>query len=155
MICTRCNCDKPESEFHIRRRAKSGRASACRQCVSTYKRENQHLQRSNRERNPEDARRRYKDYRAKNRDKINARNRLRYQQTKHRIPAYYAVRAALKSGDLVRPFQCSKCQDWCDPQAHHEDYNKPLEVVWLCSRCHRRHHTYMANKLREKGESDG
>lgn len=25
-------------------------------------------------------------------------------------------------------------------QAHHENYSKPLEIVWLCKRCHTQRH---------------
>lgn len=52
----------------------------------------------------------------------------------------YAVAAALKAGKLFRPSFCSGCLKKCKPQAHHHDYQKPLKVVWLCSRCHREQH---------------
>lgn len=30
---------------------------------------------------------------------------------------------------------CSKCMS-SEAEKHHEDYTKPLEVVWLCRSCH-------------------
>lgn len=61
--------------------------------------------------------------------------------------AHLAVRLALRSGALVRPQTCSKCEQPPTAnlgrgavQAHHEDYSKPLDVTWLCPRCHTRRH---------------
>lgn len=42
----------------------------------------------------------------------------------------------LKRGEIVRPGNCSKCHKECKPEGHHADYNKPLEIEWLCSVCH-------------------
>jgi hypothetical protein len=50
------------------------------------------------------------------------------------------VEKALTRGKLQRPDHCSKCFKECVPEAHHEDYNKPLEVTWLCADCHREEH---------------
>lgn len=47
-----------------------------------------------------------------------------------------ATKVALRSGRLVRPDHCVKCGLVCKPEAHHPDYDKPLEVVWLCRVCH-------------------
>jgi hypothetical protein len=47
---------------------------------------------------------------------------------------------AVKTGKLARPNNCSKCGCECKPQAHHEDYSKPYEVIWLCAQCHFYHH---------------
>lgn len=52
---------------------------------------------------------------------------------------------AIRSGVLVRPVECGRCGTTPAPtsdgraaiQAHHHDYNKPLEVEWLCAKCHR------------------
>jgi len=50
--------------------------------------------------------------------------------------AHQAVAKALKSGKLI-PELC-----WCGKkgEAHHEDYNKPLEVEWMCRQHHMEHH---------------
>jgi hypothetical protein len=44
---------------------------------------------------------------------------------------------ALKRGLLARPDHCTFCGVKCKPHAHHDDYSKPLEVIWLCSPCHK------------------
>lgn len=60
------------------------------------------------------------------------------------------VAAAVASGDLVRHPICEKCGrpplQWSGPGAivaHHEDYAKPLDVVWLCRTCHKQRHKFL------------
>ena len=55
-----------------------------------------------------------------------------------RIVCHSAVARAVKSGDLVRQ-PCVRCQNE-KSLAHHEDYDKPLEVFWLCQPCHKQRH---------------
>jgi len=44
---------------------------------------------------------------------------------------------AIQRGELVRPESCSHChRTGCQIMGHHEDYSKPLSVIWLCQRCH-------------------
>jgi hypothetical protein len=50
------------------------------------------------------------------------------------------TQAAIKSGILVRPTACSKCARSGKTEAHHPDYSKPLEVIWLCKPCHLAEH---------------
>jgi len=62
-----------------------------------------------------------------------------------RIPehqkARLEVRKAVMNGILIRPKRCPKCLSSKDRiQAHHHDYSKPLEIEWLCSRCHGKEH---------------
>jgi len=51
--------------------------------------------------------------------------------------AHKLCQKAVKEGRLIRPDKCSNCGVSCKPIGHHPDYDKPLEVVWLCVKCHR------------------
>jgi hypothetical protein len=46
------------------------------------------------------------------------------------------VCCAVKSGKLIKPETCSVCNTKGYIMGHHEDYNKPLEVIWVCWKCH-------------------
>jgi hypothetical protein len=50
------------------------------------------------------------------------------------------VREAVADGRLIRPSRCSRCGHFGGIHGHHEDYSKPLDVVWLCSQCHHDRH---------------
>jgi len=46
-------------------------------------------------------------------------------------------RSALYRGLIIKPTCCENCNTISSRlNGHHEDYNKPLEVIWLCSSCH-------------------
>ena len=72
---------------------------------------------------------------------VQARNKITKKHIRAIRPAHTAVAIALRNGRLVRPASCSRCGKK-DPKlnAHHEDYKKPLAVVWLCYPCHHRAH---------------
>lgn len=57
-----------------------------------------------------------------------------------RSDAREAVRYALKTGTLVRPSACESCLLSVRTHAHHEDYDKPLDIKWLCTKCHAKAH---------------
>lgn len=48
--------------------------------------------------------------------------------------ARYKLRAAVKYGKVLKS-SCEVCGN-SKVEAHHNDYSKPLEVVWLCKRHH-------------------
>lgn len=62
--------------------------------------------------------------------------------------AGHITEKAIKKGLLTPPAACEKCsgtrvtfKDGRRPlQAHHCDYNKPLDVMWLCQPCHHEWH---------------
>lgn len=64
---------------------------------------------------------------------------------------------ALESGKIIKKDSCENCgatgkfKDGRSAiQAHHSDYNKPLDVMWLCQRCH--HEWHKNNKAIERRE---
>lgn len=59
---------------------------------------------------------------------------------RHKMHANLLVFRTIKRGKLTRPSNCSECNKKCKALAHHEDYSKPLEVIWLCSKCHKSKH---------------
>lgn len=60
--------------------------------------------------------------------------------------AYDAVRAAKHKGLIKSPGACEKCGEAERFSAtgrsllhgHHHDYSKPLDLEWLCVKCHRK-----------------
>jgi hypothetical protein len=55
-----------------------------------------------------------------------------------RRAAHHAVEKAVRTGKLIRPTICERCGKDCKPDGAHTDYSKPLDVLWLCRRCHMR-----------------
>jgi hypothetical protein len=53
---------------------------------------------------------------------------------------------AVKFKHIIRPEKCEKCLKICKPHGHHEDYNKPLDVLWLCNICHNHVHGKLLDK---------
>lgn len=63
------------------------------------------------------------------------------------------VRQALRRGTLQK-FPCWNCNE---PKTvgHHVDYSMPLDVVWLCHRCHMKLHGDVKKWLRERRPRNG
>lgn len=58
------------------------------------------------------------------------------------------VSYAVSVGNLIRPSKCSWCNIKCKPEAHHDNYDEPLNVTWLCKPCHAELHV-LERKHRE------
>ena len=57
-----------------------------------------------------------------------------------KVSARMLVSNALFSGKILKPDKCSICGETGVIQGHHEDYSKPLEVIWACTLCHAKIH---------------
>lgn len=87
---------------------------------------------------PSTARARVLKWQRENHDAYMKKQRAYRSRHPERYKARLAVLSALRNGALVRPATC-RCGK-SKPEAHHEDYNKPLEVTWLCKACHLKEH---------------
>jgi len=147
-ICFKCNKEKSLTEFYPHKQMKDGHLNKCKTCtlndVKEYRKNSERPREYDRERyhnNPE--RNAYqvtqrKEWAANNREKVNRssrESRLRHpKQRKARLEVQYAVR----SGRLTKQ-PCEVCNN-VKSHAHHCDYNKPLDVIWLCTKHHAEWH---------------
>ncbi len=125
-------------------------SSYCRSCENEYRRnwgktpKGRLCQKKSREK--------YKEYQreyARNWYAKNGRNRaVDYQEAitewikrnPEKVQAKLLVAKAVKEGKIIKPKNCSKCNRETRLSGHHPDYAKPLEVLWLCSSCHKLEH---------------
>lgn len=56
---------------------------------------------------------------------------------KHRVRAL--TRAYIKQGKLIKE-SCEICKSDENVEAHHDDYDKPMDIRWLCRKHHREYH---------------
>ena len=70
------------------------------------------------------------------------------ENSKKRYPEKTAARQllvyAIKRGQIKRG-KCRKCKK-PNAQGHHNDYTKPLKVIWLCPLHHTQYHAKMRSK---------
>lgn len=72
-------------------------------------------------------------------------NRKEYQAEWHKknkikVAAYGIVQRAVKAGIIIPPSSCSICNRKCVIHAHHQNYLKPLDIIWICASCHKKTH---------------
>ena len=117
--CATCGETKPASQFWRRPLLKDGLMSSCRSCMRKRQTANfAEWQKSELARHPE------------------------------KVMARRLVREALLSGKLVKPTHCETCGGEFKLHAHHTDYDRPLEVAWLCHSCHIRLHVRLHRGVR-------
>lgn len=67
------------------------------------------------------------------------------QEKRKRIKARCDLNHAVRDGKIKR-LPCGRCGNE-KVEAHHHDYNKPLDVIWLCKKCHWYEHTMKTSTL--------
>ena len=132
--CSECGRELPLTKFNKNRKRKDGLQDRCRDCFSEY---NKKRYASNREK----FKTMVKKYREENPcNELDTRIKM-CAKNPNKKNAHMAVDAAIRAGVIENPQVCYGCG--CKPpehriEAHHHNYSKPLEVIWLCTPCHRR-----------------
>ena len=131
--CFKCKTVQPLSEFYKHSQMADGHLNKCKTCtkkdVGIHREENIEKIRA---------------YDRK-RGKLAHRIALQVEVTRawraedaRRGKAHGAVAKAIRHGKLIRS-NCERCGKE-KTEAHHEDYDKPLQVIWLCNVCHKQRH---------------
>lgn len=73
------------------------------------------------------------------------------EEEPEKYKARNAVNNAIRDGRITRGTECYFCASTGRLHAHHEDYDHPLDVVWLCPSCHGKLHTIKGDFRRKAG----
>ena len=139
-VCTKCGIEKELEGFSLRRDSKDGRMASCILCrrVSNQKRYSE---------NKEKIKASHKVYRESHREEIKAHRKTdsyRESDKRSRLKAQNACRSRnyfhRNRHNIAVPETCSRCPSSNRVEAHHDDYNKPMEVKFLCQTCHIKWH---------------
>jgi len=112
--CTKCGRELPLTCFDRDSRPDRGHYSSCKECKAEY-------------------RRTHKDKLLQSQYE---RRRRKFDKIAPQRKAWNAIYYAAITGRLDRPDECSICGAHGNIQAHHHDYSKPFDVVWVCQDCH-------------------
>lgn len=126
--CSKCAASLPVSSFYKHPYTADGLLAECKDCKKAY-------ERKRRRSNP--AVKEYDRTRGNRQDMDYVRNRRAAFPEMYK--AHTAVGNAVRDGRLVKE-PCLFCGSCERLEGHHRDYSKPLDVVWLCSQCHKRLH---------------
>jgi hypothetical protein len=132
--CRECGQTKSINEFYVHQEMGDGHLNKCKACVKE----------------------RTRLYRIANPDRVAAIDkakyekakmnpefrlqRLEYQKIKRTSETYRAHNFVKRHLQSIKPNFCEQCHERKAEHAHHPDYKKPLDVLWLCIRCHQRLH---------------
>jgi len=131
--CSSCAKAKPASEFQKRAASQDGLTASCKTC----------LRARDAARYPKERRRRLLLMKAysetsNGQRSLSASRRAWVERNAVKRAAHIITGNAIRDGRLVKG-ECEKCGTK-SVQAHHDDYEKPLSVRWLCVKHHREHH---------------
>ena len=137
MYCKHCSTNRPPDGFYVNNKSK------CKECIkaAATKFRNENIERI----------RAYDKMRASQPHRM-ANNFHQSQTWRQEFPnrrrAQGKVQHALRSGMLQKQ-PCWVCGE--KAVAHHPDYDRPLDVVWLCQPHHKQAHALVANEPRKQG----
>lgn len=147
--CFKCGLEKDLSEYYTHPRMGDGHLNKCKQCCRHETRLRfERLMANNPEWRLGELKRQRETARARRAMGLQESANHKHKETwrrknQHKANAHNAVHRAVKAGKI----QKEKC--WCgqEAQAHHEDYEKPLDVIWLCPKHHAERHLQLRGTI--------
>lgn len=106
--CIKCGELKPLTEFYKNYKMKDGHLNSCKVCQEKYMK--------------------------KNAVHITQLKNNWVKKNPKKVKVWHLVRKALSKGKLIKkPCEICGCEH---VQGHHHNYDKPLDVTWLCTKHH-------------------
>ena len=147
ILCIKCNKEQPDSEYY-RSTIRANGTGECKSCtrarvIANREAKIDYYREFDRKRAnlPHRVQARKKYAQTEQGQKSLARGKAAYYyRYPNRSAARSAVTNAVRDGRLIKPDTCESCNNKCNPHGHHCDYNKPLDVMWLCVSCHNKWH---------------
>lgn len=141
--CFKCGQTKPLDAFYRHPMMADGRLGKCAECTRLDVRSNraarvEYYQAYDRSRNRDPQR----IFERKERAKVRP-VRPHPETDPLKREARVKLGNAVRDGKIKKPPECQICAVSDERlHGHHEDYSKPLDVIWLCSACHAFVHAY-------------
>jgi len=122
--CFKCKVEKPITDYYVHPAMGDGRLGKCKECARKDVTANLAANAEH--------------YRAYEKARSSLPHRVALRNEPCKVSAHSAVRRAVAAGILTRQ-PCEVC-GLAKADAHHDDYNKPLAVRWLCRSHHAEWH---------------
>jgi len=131
-VCNKCGKRKQLNEFHLQGRGLLGRKAACAECKNSAQSEHWRA-------NKELMRGKHLIYRKNNLQGCKKASEKHRRANLDKAAAHATLERAITTRKIKKPNRCSSCggkRVSTEIHGHHEDYSKPLDVMWLCTACH-------------------
>lgn len=129
-VCFKCDIEKDLNQFYKHEQMLDGYLNKCKSCTKVDVKKH-------REANIEKIR----EY---DRNRGNRQSIEYFKEWAARFPKKYKavnmVNNYIRDGKLKKKYECEQCDSNFSVVAHHDDYDKPLDVRWLCQACHKQWH---------------
>lgn len=129
-ICSCCGVEKPHSCFQVRRASKDGLTASCKACLK----ERDKL----RDQDPLRIQKKKEYAQGKGKEAADRAKKKYIENNPKKRSVHILTGNAIRDGILVK--QCCEVCGSTNVVAHHKDYDKPLEVTWLCPKHHEAWH---------------
>lgn len=158
--CITCGVIKPIGAFYRHSQMADGHLNKCKPCVVAYansyrEKHLERIQKYDRDRAglPKRRQLRKENYRRRTATKAGRKREWQKKEewrrrNKVKRAAHAITSNAVRTGRLIKQ-PCIRCGSRRNIHAHHEDYFKPLEVMWLCRTCHGKRHRELNEKARK------
>lgn len=140
--CSRCGIDKEICEFQVRKASRDGLTASCKKCLSEYdksrasdpKRVAARSDYAKSERGRAVHKKNSRDWYVMNKERSKEIKKAWQEKNEKKRRVHGVTAYAVKLGILIRS-PCEVC-GVVGAYAHHDDYDEPLNVRWLCQHHH-------------------